>query len=99
MFHINVLDLKAAKLTIIFFTLKKRDSKSVHIPMDNMTALPYLRPDKTRIWPAWPDQKPGVDCDQQRNLAIPFEAKGHDYCQILTRVNECRGRQGIQANQ
>ena len=24
--------------------------------------------------------------------------KDHDYCQILTRVNECRGRQGIQAN-
>ena len=44
-------------------------------------------------------QKPGVDCDQQGNLAIPFEAKDNDYCRILTRVNECRGRQGIQANQ
>ena len=44
-------------------------------------------------------QKPGVDFDQQGNLAIPYEAKGSDYCQILTRVNECRGRQGIQANQ
>ena len=44
-------------------------------------------------------QKQGVDCDQQRNLAIPFETKDHDYCGILTRVNECRGRQVIQANQ
>ena len=44
-------------------------------------------------------QKPGVDCDQQKNLAVPFEMKDHDYCQILTSVNECRGRQGIQANQ
>ena len=44
-------------------------------------------------------QKPGVDCDQQRNLAIPFEMKDDDYCRILTRVNECRFRQGIQANQ
>ena len=44
-------------------------------------------------------QKPGVDCDQQGNLAILFEAKDNDYCRILTRVNECRGRQGIQANQ
>ena len=44
-------------------------------------------------------QKPGVDCDQQGNLAIPFEIKNHDYYQILTKVNEFRGTQGIQANQ
>ena len=44
-------------------------------------------------------QKPGVDCDQQRNLAIPIEKKDHNYCRILTRVNEYRGRQGIQVNQ
>ena len=33
-------------------------------------------------------QKPGIDFDQQGNLAIPFEAKDNDYCRILTRVNE-----------
>ena len=32
-------------------------------------------------------QTPGVDCDQQGNLAKPFEAKDNDYYQILTRVN------------
>ena len=24
-------------------------------------------------------QKPGLECDQQINLAIPFERKDHDY--------------------
>ena len=41
-FHINVLELKAVKLAIMFFTLKERDAISVHICMDNMTALLYL---------------------------------------------------------
>ena len=38
----NVLELKAAKLAIMSFTLKERDAISVHIRMDNMTALSYL---------------------------------------------------------
>ena len=42
--------------------------------------------------------KPRVICDQQRNLAIPFETKDCDYSQILISVNECGGIQGIQAN-
>ena len=41
-FHINVLELKAAKLAVIPFTLKERDAISVHICMDNMTALSHL---------------------------------------------------------
>ena len=41
-FHINVLELKAAKLPIMSFTLKERDAISIHISMDNMTALSYL---------------------------------------------------------
>ena len=41
-FHINVLELKAAKLAIMSFTLKERDAISVHIRMDNMAALSYL---------------------------------------------------------
>ena len=41
-FHINVLELKAAELAVISFTLKERDAISVHICMDNMTALSYL---------------------------------------------------------
>ena len=41
----------------------------------------------------------GIECNQQRNLAIPFEKKDHNYRRILTWVNECSGRQGIQANQ
>ena len=45
----------------------------------------------------WWYQKPEIACDQQRNLPIPFETK--DYCRILSTVNECRGRQRIQANQ
>ena len=45
-------------------------------------------------------KKPVVDCDQQRNLVIPFETKDQDYCLgILTRVNECRDRQGSHTNQ
>ena len=39
-FHINVLELKPAKLAT--FILKERDAISVHIRMDNMTALSYL---------------------------------------------------------
>ena len=41
-FHINVLELKAAELAIMSFTLKERDAISVHIRMDNMAALSYL---------------------------------------------------------
>ena len=43
-FHISVLELKAAKLAIMSFTLKERDAISVHgqHDMDNMTALSYL---------------------------------------------------------
>ena len=44
-FHINVLELKAAKLAIMPFTLKERDAIAVHIRMENpilsMTALSY----------------------------------------------------------
>ena len=41
-FHINVLELKAAKLATMSFTLKERDTISVHIRMDNLIALSYL---------------------------------------------------------
>ena len=41
-FYINVLEFKAAKLAITFFTLKERDAISIYIHMDNMTALSYL---------------------------------------------------------
>ena len=41
-FHINVLELKAAKLAIMSLTLKERDAISVHIRMNNMAALSYL---------------------------------------------------------
>ena len=70
-FHINVLELKAAKYQPSPIILNENGGY----------------------------QKQGVDCDQQGNLAISFEAKDNDYCRILTRVNECRGRQGNQANQ
>ena len=41
-FHINVLELKAAKLAIMPFTLEERDAISVYIRIDNMIVLPYL---------------------------------------------------------
>ena len=41
-FHINALELKTAKLDIMPFTLKERETLPVHIGMDNMTALSYL---------------------------------------------------------
>ena len=40
--YINVLEVKAAKFAIMSFTLNERDAISVHIRMDNMTALSYL---------------------------------------------------------
>ena len=43
--------------------------------------------------------KAGVNCDQQRSLTIPFETKDYDYCRILTRISEGRGRQGIHDDQ
>ena len=76
------------------FKLKERDAISAHIRMDNVAALSYLMKMGGGGY-----QKLGIDCDQQRNLAITFEKKDHDYCRIFTRVNECRDRQGIQANQ
>ena len=41
-FQINILEPKAAKLVIMSFTLKERDITSVHIRMDDTTALSYL---------------------------------------------------------
>ena len=41
-FHINVLELKAAKLAIMSFTLKERDAISIDTCMDNITAPSYL---------------------------------------------------------
>lgn len=37
-----VLELKAAKLAIITFTITKKKGISIHVRMDNMVALPYL---------------------------------------------------------
>lgn len=84
-FHINALELKAAKLAVMSFTLTEKDTISFHIREDNMDNRRY--------------QKPGVYWNQQRNLEIFFEKTDQDYCQIPTRVNECKGREGIQANQ
>ena len=48
-------------------------------------------------------QKQGVDCDQQGNLVIPFEAKDNDYCRIITRSMNVEAdretRQTREANQ
>ena len=41
-FDINVLELRAAKLALMSFTLKELDAISVHIHMDNTTALSHL---------------------------------------------------------
>ena len=38
-------------------------------------------------------------CKNQKLTGNTFETKDHNYCLILARVNECRGRQGIQVNQ
>ena len=101
-FHINALELKAAKLASMSFTVKERDTISLHICMDKMTALSYLINENGRrgrgAEEGRENQKPGVDSNEQRNLAIPFEMYGHNYCRILTRVNESRSRQGIQAD-
>ena len=42
-FHTNFLELKAVKLAIMSSTLKKKEAISIHICMDNMTALSYLK--------------------------------------------------------
>ena len=90
-FHINVLELKAAKLAIIFHIEGKRCNISSHSHGQHDSSV-ILNEN------GW-YQKPGVDCDQQRNLVIPFKTKDNNYYRILTRVNECRGTQGIQENQ
>ena len=41
-FHMNILELKAAKLAIMSFKLKERGAMSLHIRTDNMNTLPYL---------------------------------------------------------
>ena len=65
----------------------------------NISSHPQEQHDTPVILNEWGYQKPRADCDQQINLAMSFETKDHDYCQILTRANSCRGRQRIQANQ
>ena len=40
--HINILELKAAKLAILTFTRNRQNLNSIHIQMDNMVALTYL---------------------------------------------------------
>ena len=40
--HINILELKAANFAILTFTQNKSHLNSIHIQMDNMTALSYL---------------------------------------------------------
>ena len=57
------LEPKAAKIHIMFFTLKERDTISVHIHGQ------HDRP----VMESGECHKPEVDCSQQRNLAIPFE--------------------------
>ena len=42
MFYIKVLELKAAKLAIMSFTLKEGDAISIRIRMGIMTVLSYL---------------------------------------------------------
>lgn len=69
----NILENKAAKLAMMSFILKE-DAISVHIRMGNMTALSYFMKMGEGV------KKPGVSCHQERNLAIPFEIKDHDYC-------------------
>ena len=73
---------QGSQISYNFLHIEGKECNINYHPMDNMTALSYLM--------KMGYQKPGVDCDEQRNLAIPFEEKDKDYCQILTRFNECR---------
>ena len=88
---------QSSQISYNFLHIKERDSISVHIRINKMTALSYLI--KMGGGGGAEYQKPAIYWDQQRNLAIPFETKDHDYSWILTRVNECRGRQEIQTYQ
>ena len=92
-FHINILELKAANCAMSNVLHVKGKGFNISSHSHGQHDSPVIL-NENGVY-----QKPGVDCDQQKNLAVPFEMKDHDYCQILTSVNECRGRQGIQANQ
>lgn len=64
----NVLELKATKLAILAFTIKKKKIISTHVLMDSMVALSYLM----KTW-GWGAQKyPIISHYQQRNLGLPF---------------------------
>ena len=69
---------QSSQISYNFLHIKERDSISVHIRINKMTALSYL----IKIGGGGGGaeyQKPGIYWDQQGNLAIPFETKDHDY--------------------
>ena len=68
---------QSSQISYNFLHIKERDSISVHIRINKMTALSYLI---KRGGGGAEYQKPAIYWDQQqRNLAIPFETKDHDY--------------------
>ena len=83
--HINVFELKAAKLAVMYFTLKGKGCNISWHPHGQYNSPVILNENGGC-------QKLEVNCDQEIYLAIPFENKDHDYCLVFTRVNECRGR-------
>ena len=75
--HLNVVELKAAKLAIMNFTMKKKNRISTYVRMDKMVASSYVLSNENG---GGGHKKPGISHHQQRNLGFPLAPQDHSYC-------------------
>jgi len=99
--HINILELKAAKFAILTYTQNKSYLNSIHIQMDNMTALSYL------VKMGGTNHQELVKLSQQIwNHLISVgdhsycrTSPGDSKCRSKLRVKECKGLQRVETRQ
>lgn len=82
-----VLQLIAAKYTILIFTRLNLLAKSIHVQMGNVVALPLLikiRGHRTKFFST-----------EQRDLGLLHKNRDHDYCRVSSRGNEQGSRLSV----
>ena len=86
--HINMYELKAAKLAIVSFHGKFPTAMTIHIQMDNIVALTYL---KKNGWYTMSH----LDGNEQRDMEVSLGSSDHDYCRIPSGNSERESRLAI----
>lgn len=85
--HIYVLQLIAAKYTILIFTWLNLLAKSIHVQMGNVVALSLL------IKISWLRKK--FFSTEQRDLGLLHKKWDHDYCKVSSMGNEQESRLSV----